>query len=247
MHDLEAAFGTHLRGTKENGKFKRIELAPILSLNPASPAIIVQARFSHPNLRGTFLGNIGLTPQPIAMIPAFGAFEPDIVLVRMAADDEVEILLTGDTIPISRGNQRKALLVSDIKHAGEANSSYSSEVVLYAVLLANWLRLNHFENSFFVADRLGLWTRAKEISGLAELVATTPGAGITEKLEAFLGDLEKVDFQIFFQTVSHFFNQDLHWIGTSIRDARRATSWGTGTGFEPRSVRFSTLTARTIV
>ena len=63
MQDLEAAFGPHLRGIKENGKFKRIELAPILSANPGSPTIIVQARFSHPDLRQTFLGNIGLSPQ----------------------------------------------------------------------------------------------------------------------------------------------------------------------------------------
>jgi hypothetical protein len=209
MQDLDAAFGAHLQGTKEDGKFKRIELAPILSANPASPTIIVQARFSDTNLKSTFLGNIGLSPQQIAVIPPFGAFEPDIILVKTPADDDVEILPTGETIPISPGNQRKALLVSDIKHAGEANSSYSSEVTLYAVLLANWLRLNHLEDRFFVADHLGLWTRAKEMSALAELVTSNPGAGITEKLQAFLGDLDKVDFSIFFQTVSHFFNQDL--------------------------------------
>lgn len=40
-------------------------------------------------------------------------------------------------------------------------------------------------------------------------MTTNPGAGITERLQAFLGDLERVDFPIFFQTVSHFFNQDL--------------------------------------
>lgn len=209
MQDLETAFGAHLRGEKENGKFKRIELAPILSANPASPTVIVQARFSHAALKETFLANIGLPPQRMAMIPPFGAFEPDIVLVRTAADDELEILPNGDMTPVASGSPRKALLVSDIKHAGEANSSYSSEVALYAVLLANWLRLNHLEDRFFVADNLGLWTRAKEMSALAELVTTNPGATISERLQAFLGDLEKVDFPIFFQTVSHFFNQDL--------------------------------------
>jgi len=209
MQDLELAFGTHLRGVKENGKFKEIELDQVLASNPASPAIIVQARFSHPQLRSTFLTNLGLTPAEIDAIPAFGAFLPDIILVRTPADDEIEILPSGDTAPITTGDQRKALLVSDIKHAGEANSSYSSEVALYAVLLANWLRLNHLEGSFFVADHLGLWTRAKETSDLAELVTANPGAGITDKLQAFLKDLEPVDFQIFFQTVSHFFKQDL--------------------------------------
>jgi hypothetical protein len=88
MQDLEAAFGANLRGEKENGKFKRIELAPILSANPPSPTVIVQARFSHTALKETFLASIGLPTQRIAMIPPFGAFEPDIVLVRTAVDDD---------------------------------------------------------------------------------------------------------------------------------------------------------------
>ena len=209
MQDLELAFGTHLRGIKEDGKFKRIELGPVLASNPASPTIVAQARFEHPDLRATFLANIGMTAAEMAAIPPFGAFEPDIVLMRTPADDEIEIFPNGDTARIAAGDPRKALLVSDIKHAGEANSSYSSEVALYAVLLANWLRLNHLEGSFFVADHLGLWTRAKEVSDLAALVTANPGAGITERLQAFLNDLERVDFQIFFQAVSHFFQQDL--------------------------------------
>jgi hypothetical protein len=209
MLDLETAFGAHLRGEKENGKFKKIDLTPVLSSNLASPTIVVQGRFSHPALKQMFLSNIGLDAVRIAAIPEFSAFEPDIVLILTPADDDFEILPSGDTSALPAGNQRKALLVSDIKHAGEANSSYSSEVVLYAVLLANWLPLNNLADRFFVADRLGLWTRAKETSALATLTAANPGAGVTEKLQAFLGDLEKVDFQIFFQSVSHFFHQDL--------------------------------------
>lgn len=209
MLDLEMAFGAQVRGEKENGKFKKTDLTPILSSNPTSPTIVVQGRFSHAMLKATFLSSIGLDAARIAAIPDFSAFEPDIVLILTAADDDVEILPSGDTSVLSASNQRKALLISDIKHAGEANSSYSSEVALYSVLLANWLRLNHLEDQFFVADRLGLWTRAKEISALATLTAANPGAGVTEKLQAFLGDLEKVDFQIFFQSVSHFFHQDL--------------------------------------
>ena len=209
MQDLETAFGSRLRGAKQDGKFKRIELAPILTASLPSPTIIVQARFAHADLRSTFLANIGMPPEELEVIPQFGASEPDIVLILTPADDEIEILPDGDVRPIQSGDQRKALLVSDIKHAGEANSSYSSEVALYAVLLANWLCLNGLEDRFFVADRLGLWTRAKEISALSLLLAAQPGASLTDRLQAFLNDLEPVDFQIFFQTVSHFFRQDL--------------------------------------
>ena len=209
MQDLEIAFGAHVRGDKQNAKFVKTALEPILNQTLASPTIIVQGRFTHPDLRATFLQNIGLTAAQITIIPSFSAFEPDIVLVKTPDGDEMEILPSGDTAPIPAGDQRKALLVSDIKHAGEANSSYSSEVALYAVLLSNWLRIHHLENTYFVADQLALWTRAKEVSDLSKLMATNPGASISDRLHAFLGDLEHVDFQIFFQTVDHFFKQDL--------------------------------------
>src|SRR5260370_18974764 len=96
MQDLELAFGTHLRGMKEDGKFKRIELGPVLASNPASPTIVAQARFEHPYLRPTFLANIGMTSSEMSPIPSFGAFEPDIVLIRTASDDEIEIFPNAD-------------------------------------------------------------------------------------------------------------------------------------------------------
>jgi hypothetical protein len=209
MLDLETAFGTQLIGAKENGKFKEVDFAQILAANPLSPRFVVQARFEHPDLKTAFFQAIGLSPAQVAMVPPFTAFIPDVVLIRNPIGDETEILPNGDTSSILPADQRKALLISDIKHAGEANSSYSSEVVLYAVLLANWLRLRQLDHSFFVADHLGLWTRAKEISDLAKLVATNPAATMTERLNAYLADLERVDFPIFFQSVDHFFRQDL--------------------------------------
>ena len=60
MQDLEAAFGNQLRGARETDKFKEIELAPVLFTNLASPTLVVQARFEHPNLRTLFLQNMVL-------------------------------------------------------------------------------------------------------------------------------------------------------------------------------------------
>jgi hypothetical protein len=137
MQDLESAFGTQLHATKDGEKFKETDLASILAANPTSPAFVLHGKLEHPELRTAFLQSIGLTAVDIATIPKFTAFIPDIILVRAAAGDDMEILPNGDTAPIVAGNQRKALSIADIKHAGEANSSYSSEVVLYAVLLAN--------------------------------------------------------------------------------------------------------------
>ena len=167
---MEAAFGLHLRGIKKDGKYIRTPLAPVLSADPVSPTFIIQGRFEDPILKATFLQNIGLESVQLDSIPQFTAFEPDIMVIRAAADRELEILPDGNLCPIPAGSERKAILVFDIKHVGEANSSYSSEVVLYAVLLANWLRLRDLETQFFVSERLGLWTRAKETSELSRLV-----------------------------------------------------------------------------
>lgn len=75
----------------------------------------------------------------IASIPEFGTFRPDILLVHPPGS------ASGCLVAVSAGETRQGLAIYDIKHAGEANSSYSAEVVLYAVLLANWLQLQSLE------------------------------------------------------------------------------------------------------
>jgi hypothetical protein len=209
MTDLEDAFGANVCADKQNGKFKNIDLQMILRQNPAGPTFILQPSFEHANLKDTFLRNIGVNNVVIPQIPSFSAFRPDIVWVQTRRDDEVEVLPNGDTCTIQAGDQRRALLICDIKHAGEANSSYSSEVTLYAILLANWLQLTNLHGTYLVASRVALWTRAKEVSSLAELIVTNPGATISEKIQAFENDLEPIDFPIFFQTIDHFFKTDL--------------------------------------
>ena len=121
-------------------------------------------------------------------------------LIQTPNNDEIEVLPNGEIHIIPSNDQRKALLISDIKHAGEANSSYSSEVTLYAVLLSNWLRLTNLDHANPVSAQVSLWTRAKEISSLANLVNSNPGASIADKVLAFNEDLEEVDYRIFFLT-----------------------------------------------
>lgn len=209
MGDLEAAFGANMCFDKQKGKYRDVPLQTILQRNLTSPTIILQPSFEHANLRDTFLQTIGLDAGLIAQMPTFGSFRPDIISVHTRLDDEVEVLPNGETRTIQPTDQRKALIICDIKHAGEANSSYSAEVALYAVLLANWLRLVNLHGTYLVASRLALWTRAKEVSSLAELLTTNPGAAISARIEAFTKDLEPVDFPIFFQTIDHFFKTDL--------------------------------------
>ncbi|MBL0869722.1 MAG: AAA family ATPase [Phycisphaerales bacterium] len=209
MADLEAAFGTNVRCDKHNGKYREVPLQTVLQQNVNSPTFILQPSFEHANLRDTFLQSLGFAAAQIAQMPPFGSFRPDIISVHTRLDDEVEVLANGETRTIQPNDQRKALVICDIKHAGEANSSYSAEVALYAVLLANWLRLVNLHGTYLVSSRIALWTRAKEVSSLAELLTTNPGATISARIEAFTKDLESVDFSIFFQTIDHFFKTDL--------------------------------------
>ena len=209
LTDLEVAFPTSVLANKRNGKFDDTDLLSILGQRPASPAFILQPSFGGSALREAFLRSIGVETTVINLIPQFTDFRPDIIWVQTRRDDEVEILPTGDLCNLGPSDQRKALIICDIKHAGEANSSYSSEVTLYAILLANWLRQVGLHDSFFVSSRLYLWTRGKEVSSLSDLITTNPGATLTERTQALVDDLETVDFSVFFQTVDHFFKSDL--------------------------------------
>ncbi|MCK6486603.1 MAG: DEAD/DEAH box helicase [Phycisphaerae bacterium] len=209
MGDLEAAFGANVRFDKRNGKYRDVPLQTILQQNLSSPTIILQPSFEHATLKDTFLQTLGLDAGLIAQMPPFGSFRPDIISVHTRLDDEIEVLPNGETRTIQPTDQRKALVICDIKHAGEANSSYSAEVALYAVLLSNWLRLVNLHGAYLVASRIALWTRAKEVSSLAELLTANPGAPVSARIEAFTKDLEPVDFPIFFQTIDHFFKTDL--------------------------------------
>ena len=142
MQDWRRRSETSCAERKKPTEFKEIELAPVLLANLASPTLVVQARFEHQNLRTLFLQNIGLSAENIAVIPPFYGLYPDVILIRTPTGDEKERFSQMAVLHRSRqGTSARRDLIADIKHAGEANSSYSSEVVLYAVLLANWLRL----------------------------------------------------------------------------------------------------------
>lgn len=209
MGDLAAAFGGHVRSEKEKGKYRDVALESVLQQNLNCPTIILQPSFGHANLKHAFLQSLGLDAVRIAQTPTFTSFCPDIISVQTRLDEDVEVLPNGETRTVQPTDQRKALVICDIKHAGEANSSYSAEVALYAVLLANWLQLVNLQGTYLVAARIALWTRAREVSTLTELLTDTPGATISARMEAFAKDLEPVDFPIFFQTIDHFFKTDL--------------------------------------
>lgn len=207
--DLEAAFPQNLIARKLGGKYQDLDLAATLRVGLIAPNLLVQPSYGHARLREMFLQAIGVPTVAVANIPEFGTFRPDILLVQPACSATEEVSVSGCLVSIIAGDTRQGLMICDIKHAGEANSSYSAEVVLYAVLLANWLRLEGLAGQYFVSMRMGLWTRAKETSSVTRLIAASPGASLMDRIAAFMQDIEIVDFETFFQTVDHFFKEDL--------------------------------------
>jgi hypothetical protein len=135
---------------------------------------------------------------------------PDIILVRTAAADDLIVQPDGTTIPAPQGEQRLALAVNDIKHANEANSSYSAEVALYTFALANFIQYHGIDHLYFVSSSAMLWTRSSiNNSEMAALAASNPTAPIATKLQAFLADCDMVQFKFFMQTVRRFLTEDL--------------------------------------
>jgi hypothetical protein len=207
--DLEIALPDHLVGKKEDGRYRSLDLSPTLRGITSTTTLILQGKFGDPRLSPEFLRQIGVSDEAIHSFPKFSAFQPDILLVQPAPSATELVLPSGKVALVRDDDQRSALSLCDIKHAGEANSSYSAELAFYAVLLSNWLVLEGLDRRFFVSAKMGLWTRAKEKSTIAELVASNPKATLLERISSFLHDWEVVDFETYFQTVEHFFRSDL--------------------------------------
>jgi len=215
--DLKNVFGDLVIGTEQEDKYVNTDLLSLLSADLPTPAILIQGKFGLPELKRAALSALGLSETDIARIPDFSEFIPDIAMVcEPAADFDEEVLPDGTRLALSSTEERKAIRLSDIKHAGEANSSYSTEVALYAFLLSNWLRLQGLDEKYFVSSRISLWTREEEVSNIVKLVNTTSNPTLAQRLEALSKDLEAIDFATYMQAVRRFFEVDLlRVLGTS--------------------------------
>ena len=76
----------------------------------------------------------------MAAIPTLGAHVPDIVAVDLGrvgdrGGPDYWIAPNGDRVALQADESRRRLTVIDTKHAQEANTSYESEVALYALAL----------------------------------------------------------------------------------------------------------------
>jgi hypothetical protein len=175
-----------------------------------TPSLILQGKF-HPQLfRSQILTNLSIPAAAQVFIPPMEGLIPDIVVVRSAYPSEEEVLSDGTRLAVGPSDQRRALTVIDIKHASEANPSYSAEVALYAFMLSNLIRHANLQNQFFVSANALLWTRSSlGQSQLEALINANPQASPEQKLAALIEDCDDVPFKFYMQTVRRFFTEDL--------------------------------------
>lgn len=211
---LIQAFGSLVIYQPDKGGANKPVKAPLASLFSkvvALPSIILQGKFDPSTFQNSVLANIGLQPVQIAQVPPIAGLIPDIIVVRQAAADDEEVGANGCRRPIDTTTEtRRALSIIDVKHTSEANPSYSAEVALYAIFLANWIVDKGLQNEYFVTIRSYLWTRFKQgQSALDGLMTGASSATPTQYLDALIADSEDANLRFYLPTVLHFFREDL--------------------------------------
>ena len=174
--------------------------------------LILQPQIEPEQFRDIALTNIGVSKDDQKFIPKMSGLRPDIVFADLRRDIEFEILPNGTRRQLADDDKRMALSVIDLKNITEANASYSAEVCLYAIFVANWLHNEGkaFLDKFFVSDRVYLW-RHVEMPTFTKILGTKEGGDHAKRLTALRTDLEDglVHFLIYMPSVRKFFAEDL--------------------------------------
>lgn len=176
------------------------------------PTLILQPRIEPEAFREVALSNMGVAKDDQKFIPKMSGLRPDVVFADTRHKIEYEILPDGTRRQLAEDDKRVGLSVIDLKNITEANASYSAEVCLYAIFLANWLHHEgkQFLEKFFVSDRIYLW-RHIEMPNFTKILGTKEGGDHANRLKALREDLEDglVLFLIYMPSVRKFFCEDL--------------------------------------
>lgn len=211
---LIQSFGSLVMYQPDKGGANKPVKAPLASLLgkvTTFPSIILQGKFEPSSFQNAVMTNIGLQPGQVTQVPPIAGLIPDIIVVRPATIDDEEVGTDGCRRPIdSATDTRRALSIIDVKHTREANPSYSAEVALYALFLANWIVDQGLQKKYFVTIRSYLWTRFKQgQSALDALMASSNPATPNQYLDALIADSEDANLRFYLPTVLHFFREDL--------------------------------------
>lgn len=195
---------------KANGRAP-VDLTEALSKITAS-TLILQPTIAPESYRNFVLKNLGVDATQFGLIPEFSGLIPDVVFADARQSGESEILPDGTRKALAPEDKRIPLCVIDLKNVTEANASYSAEVCLYAIFLANWLYSvgAQFKDKYFVSDRIYLW-RHMELPRLVKIIPTVAGGDHKKRLNAFREDLSDglVNYLLYMPNVRKFFAEDL--------------------------------------
>lgn len=184
--------------------------ASLLGKVSALPSIILQAKFEPSSFQNDVMANIGLQRAQVAQVPPIAGLIPDIIVVRQAKADDEQVCPNGSRQPIDLAFEtRSALSIIDVKHTSEANPSYSAEVALYALFLANWIVDQGLQDRYFVTIRSYLWTRFKQGQSAFDGLLSGSSATPDQYLDALIVDSEDANLRFYLPTVLHFFREDL--------------------------------------
>ena len=204
---LVQLFPSLVQATKKGNQYADRSLEADLLAMRAVPGLILQGRFSIGSTHvASVLKQIGVTAAAIPLIPTLADFIPDVIYARRPYSGDAEVRPDGSRASINHATeQRFALSIIDIKHTGEANPSYCSEIAMYALMLSNWLALRPaLHDRYFVSSSAFLWTRAKQ--GDSQL-ARLQGQASTDQelLDALIADSEDAQLRFYLSSIRDFF------------------------------------------
>lgn len=189
--------------------WKSEDLSKLIRKAIGMPCFLIQGKFSPEIFRIQALTNLGLKATEISLIPPLSDMIPDILIFRDIQPSDEEILPNGSRKKIDSVDDRKVIVVIDVKHTREANASYSSEVVLYAYMLANYLQFHKLDRQFIVTSQAKLWTRSSEGASLLMDALKKKETNPDVLLDALTKDCDSVPFNFYIQTVRRFFKEDI--------------------------------------
>jgi hypothetical protein len=206
-------------------QYKERALADYLrGLAPGSH-VILQSTFELGARPEATLRQLGASPEWAATFPELGRFVPDVLFARGCVPGDVEMGPGGERTPVPEGDDRTLLVVGDAKHAVQPNPSYEAEVVLYAILLSNWLVENRLDGRFAVGASPRLWTR-----GGGGMAALAGGNGdVAARLLAVERSLEPVNVPIHVQEIRRFVSDRLPRVLATGRKDWTSLAWHVGT------------------
>jgi len=192
------------------------------------PSILVQSKFRLSlETQQNLLTELGVDAVDLELIPRFEAFIPDLLVVGPASSAEYELTLAGERRYVDPADTRCSIQIIDVKHAHEANPSYESEVVLYAIALAHWLSARG-QHQYFVSSNVALWTRGGIGRGRFQEAIDAGVVDPEALLAAVHHELEPANVAILAQAVRRFFVERLPTVVRAGAEDWRSLDWHVG-------------------